>query len=223
VSEAEWAAMSAWYKGETPEAHPPEGDDKPTVHPSWWRGLAYCNARSELEGLPRCYTLVGCASEDPAGADGCTEVSVNAPDANLYLCEGYRLPTEAEWEYAARAGTTGARYGPLADIAWYGENSGNPKRTRPVGTKAPNDWGLHDMIGNVWEWTWARMGDTFAGYEGLPDPDTDPLGATSGRFAIARGGAHYGDADICRAAQRLRYAHNYAGSVGLRPARTVDP
>ena len=63
----------------------------------------------------------------------------------------YRLPTEAEWEYAARAGTTGDRYGNLDAIAWYGGNN-SEFGTNPVGQKAPNAWGLHDMIGNVWEW-----------------------------------------------------------------------
>ena len=63
----------------------------------------------------------------------------------------YRLPTESEWEYAARAGTTGARYGELDKVAWYAGNSGG--RLSPVGLLSANAWGLHDMLGNVWEWT----------------------------------------------------------------------
>jgi formylglycine-generating enzyme required for sulfatase activity len=68
-------------------------------------------------------------------------------------CEasGGRLPTEAEWEYAARAGNTGPRYGNLDEISWYANNSGN--QTQPVGTKAPNAWNLYDMLGNVWQWS----------------------------------------------------------------------
>ena len=83
----------------------------------------------------------------------------------------YRLPTEAEWEYAARAGTTGATYGPLADIAWFGKNSN--EETHPVGGKKPNAWGLHDMLGNVREWT----ADTFLATYYASSPVDDPPGA----------------------------------------------
>ena len=103
----------------------------------------------------------------------------------------YRLPTEAEWEYAARAGTTGDRYGNLDAIAWYRDNSGN--RTHPVGQKAPNAWGLHDMLGNVWEWVADRYGDYPGGVV------TDPRGPVSGSYRVCRGGgwiyrARYGRA-----------------------------
>jgi formylglycine-generating enzyme required for sulfatase activity len=83
----------------------------------------------------------------------------------------YRLPTEAEWEYAARAGSTGATYGPIADIAWYGKNSND--ETHPVGGKKPNAWGLHDMLGNVREW----VSDTFAPPYYASSPVDDPPGA----------------------------------------------
>jgi formylglycine-generating enzyme required for sulfatase activity len=67
-----------------------------------------------------------------------------------WASNGYRLPTEAEWQYACKAGTSGYRYGEIDDIAWYADNSGG--RVHDVGGKAPNPWGLHDMLGNVWEW-----------------------------------------------------------------------
>lgn len=85
----------------------------------------------------------------------------------------YRLPTEAEWEYAARAGTTGATYGPLADIAWFGKNSN--EETHAVGGKKPNAWGLYDMLGNVREWT----ADTFLATYYASSPADDPPGAPS--------------------------------------------
>ena len=92
----------------------------------------------------------------------------------------YRLPTEAEWEYAARAGTAGARHGELGSIAWYDGNSGG--RTHPVGEKQANAWGLHDMLGNVWEWT----GDWYGNYpSGMV---TDPRGPSSGSDRVDRGG-----------------------------------
>ena len=85
----------------------------------------------------------------------------------------YRLPTEAEWEYAARAGTTGATYGPLSDVAWFGKNSN--EETHPVGGKKPNAWGLYDMLGNVREWT----ADTFLATYYASSPVDDPPGAPS--------------------------------------------
>ena len=83
----------------------------------------------------------------------------------------YRLPTEAEWEYAARAGTTGATYGPLDEIAWFGKNSND--ESHPVGGKKPNAWGLYDMLGNVREWT----ADTFLATYYATSPVDDPPGA----------------------------------------------
>ena len=103
----------------------------------------------------------------------------------------YRLPTEAEWEYAARAGTTGDRYGNLDAIAWYRENSG--RRTRPVGQKAPNAWGLHDMLGNVEEW----VGDWHGAYSG--GAVTDPRGPGSGSGRMLRGGSWYDSPGYVRA------------------------
>ena len=115
---------------------------------------------------------------------------------------GYRLPTEAEWEYAARAGTTGLRYGELDEIAWF---RGNSDRPRQVGQKWPNAWGLHDMLGNVWEWT----GDWYGEYpSGLV---TDPEGPGSGLHRVSRGGAWIVVAGSVRSARRLGYL------PGLRP------
>ena len=104
-----------------------------------------------------------------AGCGNCPVERVSWDDAQQFIQglnarEGpavYRLPTEAEWEYAARAGTTGDRYGNLDAIAWYGQNSGG--RTHPVGGKPPNAWGLHDMLGSVWEWVHDWYGATRVG------------------------------------------------------------
>jgi len=110
--------------------------------------------------------------------------------------KNYRLPTEAEWEYACRAGTTGERYGELDAIAWYNNNSGN--QTHPVGKKQPNAWGLYDMLGNVWEWCQDRYGSYPAGAV------TDPRGPSSGIARVVRGGSCSGD-DNVRCANRGRY------------------
>ena len=107
-----------------------------------------------------------------------------------------RLPTESEWEYAARAGATGARHGELDAIAWYDVNSGS--QTHPVKQKAANAWGLHDMIGNVWEWCSDWGGNYLTGSL------TDPTGPSSGSGRMNRGGSWNNEARNVRSANRNR-------------------
>ena len=127
--------------------------------------------------------------------------------------ERYRLPTEAEWEYAARAGTSGDRYGNLDAIAWYDGNSGD--RTHPVGRKAPNAWGLHDMLGNVFEW----VEDWYGDYPG--GSVTDPRGPASGSERVARGGGWLNFARNCRASSRDYNSPGYRDFyLGFRLLRT---
>jgi len=126
----------------------------------------------------------------------------------------YRLPTEAEWEYACRAGTTGERYGELDAIAWYGENSGNT--THPVGKKEPNAWGLYDMLGNVWEWCADLYGKNY--YQALPG--MDPQGSTSGLDRVLRGGCWYYSGNSSRSAYRNAFISGTRDSyIGFRCAR----
>ena len=127
----------------------------------------------------------------------------------------YRLPTEAEWEYAARAGTTADRYaGDLDAIAWYDENSGG--RPQPVGQKAPNAWGLHDMLGNVNEWVQDWYGDYPGGAV------TDPGGPGSGSYRVVRGGSWFSFARSCRAPYRLIISPGYRiNRLGFRLLRIV--
>ena len=127
---------------------------------------------------------------------------LNEREAAAGSAARYRLPTEAEWEYAARAGTTGARYGELDEIAWWSGNSG--RTTHPVGEKRANAWGLHDMLGNVWEWTADWYGDYSSGAV------TDPTGPSSGSYRVYRGG---GWIDFAR---DVRSAHRYSSAPGLR-------
>ena len=114
----------------------------------------------------------------------------------------YRLPTEAEWEYACRAGTTtrfsygdDPEYVELGEYAWYDENSSS--RTHPVGQKKPNPWGLYDMHGNVWEWCLDWYSGSYPG-----GSVTDPKGPSSGSFRVIRGGSWYVSARFCRSAIR---------------------
>ena len=132
------------------------------------------------------------------------------------LAGPYRLPTEAEWEYAARAGTTGERYAPDLDaIAWYGNDGDH--RSHPVGEKTPNAFGLHDTLGNVWEWVQDRYGPYSAGRV------TDPVGPSEGSYRVMRGGSWWIGGTDCKTAYRLPSSPGHRFSrLGFRLARTAQ-
>jgi formylglycine-generating enzyme required for sulfatase activity len=111
-----------------------KGNKRPIENVSWIDSIRFCNQLSIKEELNPCYKITG--EEDKIEFDNSNN--------------GYRLPTEAEWQYACQVGKKNIRYGELKDIAWYKENSG--EQTQEVGQKKPNEWGLYDMLGNVWEW-----------------------------------------------------------------------
>ena len=136
---------------------------------------------------------------------------------------GYRLPTEAEWEYACRAGTTTAySFGDdsrrLGEYAWYGENF-STGGTHPVGRKKPNPWGLYDMHGNVWEWVQDYYSDDYYAIS----PTLDPQGAESGENRVVRGGSWHETATSWRSSFRKPYSANYRGiSIGFRLVMIKD-
>jgi formylglycine-generating enzyme required for sulfatase activity/serine/threonine protein kinase len=143
---------------------------------------------------------------------------VKAMNTHAALQNGWEwtLPTEAQWEYACRAGTTGAYAGDLDQMAWYDKNSSG--KTHPVGLKKPNAWGLHDMHGNVWEW----CADWYGAYPG--GAMTDPQGAASGSNRVFRGGGWDYDAYYCRVAGRILYYPSFGGyGIGFRIARSSVP
>jgi formylglycine-generating enzyme required for sulfatase activity len=136
---------------------------------------------------------------------------------------GLRLPTEAEWEYACRAGTKtrfsygdDADYRQLGEYAWYASNSGN--KTHPVGEKKPNGWGLYDVHGNVWEWCQDWYGEYAAGQA------ADPTGPASGSVRVLRGGCWFYFPQNCRSAYRVYDAPVYRDvNIGLRVVVVVGP
>ncbi|MCC6698230.1 MAG: formylglycine-generating enzyme family protein [Candidatus Hydrogenedentes bacterium] len=158
---------------------------KDPTHPveqlGWFSAIKYCNTRSMREGLTPCYDL------DTAAC-------------NL-AADGYRLPTEAEWEYACRAGSdTAYSFGDeerqLGSRAWFDENA--EASTKPVGQKTPNAWGLYDMHGNVWEWCTDVYSEN--AYETTSGPD--PCNQTEGEGRVLRGGGWDSPAELCRSATR---------------------
>ncbi len=125
-------------------------------------------------------------------------VNVTWDDAQAYCgWMGGRLPTEAEWEYAARGGSTEARYGPIDEIAWYDQNSGN--QTHDVAQKRANGFGLYDMLGNVWQW----VNDWYDPNYYQNSPSQDPSGPSSGQLRVLRGGSWYNDPSYVRVSSRL--------------------
>lgn len=146
-----------------------KGNRKPVETVSWKDAILFCNLLSAKAGLRLCYFL----SND-------SEEMMFDSTAN-----GYRLPTEAEWEYACKAGTTDVRYGEINEIAWYRKNSG--RNTNDIGTKQPNAWELYDMLGNVWEWCSDVYDET-----------------VYGTYRIFRGGGWNDDERGCLATNRRR-------------------
>jgi formylglycine-generating enzyme required for sulfatase activity len=163
-----------------------KGSQNPVENVSWNEAIDFCNQLSRKYGFNECYS--------------------KSRDGHDLLChwesDGYRLPSEAEWEYACRAGSKDVPYAELDKIAWYKDNSDN--HTHEVGKKDPNAWGLHDMLGNVWEWCWDLYDEK-----------------VYGPYRVFRGGGWNDPARGCLATNRRR-SHPTFGidDLGFRIARS---
>jgi hypothetical protein len=213
VTQAEWNDMGLQNPSDFP------GNNLPVDSVSWLQAVQFCNLLSADQGLNPAYVINGNEVTWTAGADG------------------WRLPTEAEWEWLARAGSTTAFAGGtitelvcnpdavLLSAGWYcgSDYSDGYPGTRPVGQLDPTIWGHHDTHGNVWEWCWDWYGD----YD-LLDTDgdgvvRDPVGPTTGTERVLRGGSWYSGSADCRSANRsARFPDSADNVVGLRVVRTIS-
>lgn len=163
------------------------GPNKPVETVSWYDAVLFCNALSAAVGLEKCY-IVDLESESVELIEDAT---------------GYRLPTDSEWEYSCRANRRDVQYGPITETAWYVENASDT--THDVGLKKPNNFGLFDMLGNVWEWCW-----------NVYDPEV------YGSYRVFRGGGWSDQSRGCLASNRRRSHPTYKiDDLGFRVARSL--
>ncbi len=208
VTQAQWLRVMGSWPGTAPSSRYGVGDTYPAYGINWPDAVRFCNTLSTRRGLTPCY----------AHADGSTTIYDNGSITCDLTKTGYRLPTEAEWEYACRANTTTTFYwGSSLDGAYCWLPSVSNQSTNPVGTKLPNGWGLYDMNGNVWEWCWDWYGSYSAGAA------VDPTGTMHESFRILRGGSFNNfDMDLRSANREYQTPQYRENFVGFRVVRSAS-
>ena len=221
VTQAQWqAVMESLPSQLTTGDNYGRGDNYPVYYVSWYDALVFCNKLSMRDRLTPAYRINNSTDPTAWGTVPTTNNTTWNAVAVVSGSTGYRLPTEAQWEYAARGGNgspgnyTYAGSNTVDDVAWYRDNSGDTAHA--VGKKAPNGLGLYDMSGNVSEWCWDWYGSYSSGAQ------TDPTGASSGSNRVKRGGCWYDTQSARSAFRSFGYPddrYNYLGFRVLRPAQ----
>ena len=225
VTQAEYEKYCSY--GSSSPSSKGDGDNYPAYYVSWYDALVYCNKRSRADGLTPCYSINKSTNPEEWGdVPTSCDSTWNAVECD-WNADGYRLPTEAEWEYAARAGDntvdsltySGTSYvNKLGEYAWYDDNSDST--THEVGKKEANAFGLYDMSGNVWEWCWNWYTDS---YDEETEGGSDPTGTSAGSLRVGRGGGWDDNSDGCAVSFRGGsgpYDRDYRNSgLGFRVVR----
>ncbi len=207
VTQKEWIEVM----GSNPSEF--KGDNLPVENVSWYDCVEYCNKRSEIEGLTPVY-MIDKTNKDLNNSS--TEDDIKWTVTADWSANGYRLPTDAEWEYAATGGqlSKSCEYSGsenLGNVAWYASNSNSSAKS--IGTKKSNELGIYDMSGNLWEWAWDWYGDIQSG-------NTNPKGLNSGSGRILKGGGWYGFAAFCKVVNRINAYPSYkSNGYGFRVVR----
>ena len=179
------------------------GDSYPATGMDWYAAILYCNRRSQMEDLKPVYTI-DALTRDPNNKNAYDELAyIVTAD---FKANGYRLPTEAEWEYAARGGRLTQNFAysgsaTLSKVGWCEANAS--EKIRPVGLLDPNELGIYDMSGNVSEWCW----DWYAPYN--VQMVSNPTGASGGSTRVLRGGSYLDEAVDCRVSSRNKEGDGY--------------
>ena len=216
------AVMGTWDPDPDGEGDYGVGSDYPVYYVSWFDAIEYCNRRSMQEGLNPCYSYSSYGANPDSWPSGWNTNSNNHSNVSCnWNATGYRLPTEAEWEFAARGGNQTHNYpysgsNDINAVAWHYDNSWLNSHT--VGTRAANELGLYDMSGNVWEWNWDVYGHDYPS-----GAQTNPHGDTGGSKHVRRGGGWHNVANGCTVSVR-DYGNATSGDydIGFRVSR-VSP